>query len=130
LLDAPDSDSDQKEIDIKKVVHDSSSSSESEEQGCGFEGGEDEMSELDCNDAQVDEKKFTRTVSENNVPQLKLSRRAKTGEINVVFEYSQPSEAYYHTVKALLMQYLDGEEQESLDVMSLADHICERASIG
>ena len=41
-----------------------------------------------------------------------------------------PSEAYYHSVKALLGQYIDGEEGEKFDLPGLADHICERASIG
>lgn len=48
----------------------------------------------------------------------------------VEFDYAEPSEAYYHTIKALLAQYLDGEEGEDLDLMGLADHICERVSIG
>ena len=41
-----------------------------------------------------------------------------------------PSEAYYHSIKALLALYIDGEEAEEADMMGLADHICERASIG
>jgi len=48
----------------------------------------------------------------------------------VEFDYAEPNEAYYHTIKALLTQYLDGEEAEELDLMGLADHICERVSIG
>lgn len=44
LLDAP-SDSDNNEIDIKKIVQDTSSSDE-EAYDDGFEGGEDEMSEM------------------------------------------------------------------------------------
>lgn len=116
---APDS-SDQDEIDLRKVVQDSDSednqnASEEEE---GFEGGEDEMEEnaeggesemsdeealLDFNKEFVDkaEKKFVESM-ENNIPALTLARRAKKDEINVIFEYSQPSEAYYHTIKALL----------------------------
>ena len=41
-----------------------------------------------------------------------------------------PSEAYYHSIKALLNQYIDGEDGEEMDYMNMADHICERASIG
>ena len=58
------------------------------------------------------------------------TRKPVKDEIEVSFEYVQPSEAYYHQVKALLTRYLDGEEAESLDLIALADHICERASIG
>lgn len=98
------------------------------------EAGESEMSEealLDFNQTHLEnaENKFVKSV-ENNIPQLKLARKAQKGEITVTFDYSQPSEAYYHTIKALLAQYLDGEEQEALDTISLADHICSRASIG
>lgn len=56
--------------------------------------------------------------------------KAKKGEIAVDFQYVMPSEAYYHSIKALLNQYIDGEEAETIDTMGLADHICERASIG
>jgi hypothetical protein len=48
----------------------------------------------------------------------------------VEFEYQQHSEAYYHTVKAFIANYLDGEESENLDVVGFADYICSRASIG
>lgn len=41
-----------------------------------------------------------------------------------------PCEAYYHSVKALLNQYVDGEAGEEMDYMNMADYICERASIG
>lgn len=61
---------------------------------------------------------------------LSTGRKPQKGEIVVEFDYAEPSEAYYHTVKALLAQYLDGEEAEDLDLMGLADHICERVSIG
>ena len=98
--------------------------SEEGEDELDSEGGESELSEealMDFNQKHVEnaDKKFTKSV-ENNVPALLTTRK----------EYSQPSEAYYHTIKALLSQYLDGEEQENLDTISLADHICERASIG
>lgn len=46
------------------------------------------------------------------------------------FQYVQPSEAYYHSVKALLAQYIDTTESDKVELMKLADHICERASIG
>jgi len=42
----------------------------------------------------------------------------------------QPTPAYYHSVKALLNQYIDAPEAEKFDFVGLADHICERASIG
>lgn len=108
--------------------------SEEGEDELDSEGGESELSEealMDFNQKHVEnaDKKFTKSV-ENNVPALLTTRKAQKGEITVTFEYSQPSEAYYHTIKALLSQYLDGEEQENLDTISLADHICERASIG
>ena len=46
------------------------------------------------------------------------------------FEYVTPSEPYYQIVRAFLMQYLDGVEQEQLNISDMADHILERASIG
>lgn len=73
--------------------------------------------------------KFERKVV-NNIPTLQTRRKPQKGEIVVEFDYVEPNEAYYHTIKALLVQYLDGEEAEELDLMGLADHICERASIG
>ena len=50
--------------------------------------------------------------------------------MEVEFEYVAPCEPYYHIVRTLLTQYLDGPEQENLDISSMADHILERASIG
>ena len=50
--------------------------------------------------------------------------------MEVDFEYVVPSEAYYHSVKALLSQYIDAPDADSVDLMGLADHICERISIG
>ena len=50
--------------------------------------------------------------------------------LEVDFEYVAPSEAYYHIVRQLLLQYLDGPQQEKLDISAMADHILERASIG
>lgn len=41
-----------------------------------------------------------------------------------------PSEAYYHSVRALLNQYLDGEDNEQLDVSGLADQVVNTISIG
>ena len=41
--------------------------------------------------------------------------------VDVEFELVVPSEAYYHSVRALLTQYLDGEENESLDISGLSD---------
>ena len=76
------------------------------------------------------DQKYNLEAASSKVPTIQSSRQAGKGEITVTFEYSEPNQAYYHTVKALLNQYLDGEQQEDLDVMSLADHICERASIG
>ncbi|CDW91073.1 UNKNOWN [Stylonychia lemnae] len=55
----------------------------------------------------------------------------KKGEvINVEFELVLPCETYYHTVRALLSQYLDGEEQEKLDLSGLADLVVSCISIG
>ena len=56
--------------------------------------------------------------------------KSKKGEIEVDFQYVQPCEAYYHSIKALLNQYIDGEEGEQMDLMGMSDHICERVSIG
>jgi hypothetical protein len=58
------------------------------------------------------------------------SREVRNNEVQVNFELVQPSEAYYHQVKALILKYLDGEEADSLDIIPMTEHICERASIG
>jgi len=50
--------------------------------------------------------------------------------VKVEFELVSPSEPYFHIVKTLLNQYLDGVEQEHLDLSGMADNIVERASIG
>ena len=50
--------------------------------------------------------------------------------LTIDFEYVTPSEPYFHIARTLLAQYLDGKEQEVLDISSLTDHILERASIG
>ncbi len=49
----------------------------------------------------------------------KKSKNSKV--IDVEFELVIPSEAYYHSVRALLNQYLDGEEGEELDISGLSD---------
>ena len=54
----------------------------------------------------------------------------KSKIIDVEFELVLPSEAYYHSVRALLNQYLDGEENEMLDVSGLADQVVSTVSIG
>jgi phage terminase Nu1 subunit (DNA packaging protein) len=63
-------------------------------------------------------------------PDVVKTRDVKSGEVEVNFELVQPSEAYYHQVKALILRYLDGAEADELDVIPMADHICERVSIG
>jgi hypothetical protein len=50
--------------------------------------------------------------------------------MEVDFEYVSPSEPYFHIVRTLLNQYLDGEEQEQLNISEMADTILIRASIG
>jgi hypothetical protein len=50
--------------------------------------------------------------------------------IDVDFELVLPNEAYYHSVRALLNQYLDGEENEQLDVSGLSDQVVSTVSIG
>ena len=57
-------------------------------------------------------------------------RKPEKGEIAVIFEYVEPSPAYYHSVKALMNACLDGEAQTKLDYIGLTDHILERRSIG
>lgn len=101
--------SDSDEIDLKKVVPDSSSDDEdygAEEEGgeseMMAEGGESEMSEEDGEESEMSEealmdfnqkhvenaeKKFVRTI-ENSVPSLQTTRKAQKGEITVTFEYS------------------------------------------
>ena len=50
--------------------------------------------------------------------------------MDVDFEYVAPCEPFYHIVRTFLAQYLDGPDQENLDISAMADHILERASIG
>lgn len=60
----------------------------------------------------------------------KGKKKEKKGEIEVDFQYVVPNGAYYHTIKALLNQFIDAPDQNNVDLTSLADHICERTSIG
>lgn len=57
-------------------------------------------------------------------------KKAGKGEIEVAFQYVVPSEAYYHSIKSLLNHYIDQADDENVDLQRLADHICERSSIG
>lgn len=50
--------------------------------------------------------------------------------MDVDFELVLPCEPYYATVRALLNQYLDGEEQETFDLSGLADEVINTVSIG
>lgn len=50
--------------------------------------------------------------------------------MDIDFEYVSPSEPYFHFVKTMLVNYLDGQEQESFNMSAMADYILERASIG
>ena len=54
----------------------------------------------------------------------------KSKVIDVEFELVLPSEAYYHSVRALLVSYLDGEENEQLDLSGLSDQVVSTISIG
>jgi len=65
-----------------------------------------------------------------SIREISNSKKPGKGEIEVDFQYVVPSEAYYHSIKGLLAQYIDGEEAEETDLTGLADHICERVSIG
>ena len=65
-----------------------------------------------------------------SIREISNNKKPEKGEIEVDFQYVVPSEAYYHSIKALLALYIDGEEAEEHDFMGMADHICERASIG
>jgi len=70
------------------------------------------------------------TSSKTNVRPVGKLRKPGKDEVEVELEYVQPSGAYYFAVKTFMQRYLDGEEMEKLDLAELADHICERASIG
>lgn len=59
-----------------------------------------------------------------------MGAQADKQVVQADFEYVAPSEPYFHIVRTLLNQYLDGVEQEKLDISSMTDHILERASIG
>jgi len=48
----------------------------------------------------------------------------------VDFEYVAPSEVYFHIVKTMIGMYLDGPQQDQLNLSAMSDHILERASIG
>lgn len=50
------------------------------------------------------------------VKKLNFAKKKQKGEVKVEFEYQEPSEAYYHALKGFLATYLDGEDQEKLDI--------------
>jgi hypothetical protein len=72
----------------------------------------------------------TKVTNAGTVREIVNNRKPGKDEIEVEFQYAAPNEAYYHSVKALLNQYVDVEDGEDVDYMKMADHICERASIG
>jgi hypothetical protein len=59
-----------------------------------------------------------------------LPEERHSGPADVEFDYVAPSEAYFHIIRTLLNSYLDGKEQEELNISAMSDHILERASIG
>lgn len=61
---------------------------------------------------------------------FRMLEKSDKDMVNVEFELVSPSEAYYHSVRALLNQYLDGEEGENLDLSGLADNVVNTISIG
>jgi len=72
----------------------------------------------------------TKMNSTGEIREIANTRKTGKNEIEVDFQYVVPSPAYYHSVKALLNQYVDGDEGDEMDYMGMADLICERASIG
>jgi protein BCP1 len=92
---------------------------------------DDESSELNFNLAKED-KAGKDQLQIKRYDEVKEIKEAKPGkdEVVVEFEYMSQSEAYFHTIRAFLSTYLDGEEAEKIDLVGLADHICERHSIG
>lgn len=50
--------------------------------------------------------------------------------MEVEFEYVTPCEPYYHIVRVMLGHYLEGKDQEKLDISAMSDYLLERASIG
>ena len=89
-------------------------------------GDEEEEDNAQININQVEDKHKKKLLDTLGETEDKLEK----GKVNVDFEYAAPSEPYFHIVKALLNQYLDGEEQDKLDLSSMSDHLLERASIG
>jgi hypothetical protein len=66
----------------------------------------------------------------DNMGKTAIPDAKNSGPAEIEFEYVAPSEAYFHIVRALLNSYLDGKDQEELNLSAMSDHILERASIG
>lgn len=84
----------------------------------------------DSDEEEKEPRKDVSSLVKTNPDFIKMNDAKGNNEIEVFFELVHPSEAYYHQIKALLMKYLDGQEAEDLDIISLTEHICERISIG
>ena len=68
--------------------------------------------------------------SEAGIDLFNTTSKGGKDDVDVEFELVIPHEAYYHSVRAHLGQYLDGEDQESLDLSGLANNVVECVSIG
>jgi len=91
------------------------------------EDDDEEESKLPVKKSQEEEVDDEDEEAQENL--FKVDKK-KSKTIDVEFELVLPSEAYYHSVRALLSQYLDGEENEKLDLSGLADQVVSTVSIG
>ena len=78
--------------------------------------------------AQINEVNLAKDTKD--IMDLNKTKEDKAGKVKVEFEYVTPSEPYFHIVRTLLNQFLDGEAQEKLDISGMADNVLDRASIG
>ena len=63
-----------------------------------FEMSEDDLIDVNAKPDQKIENKFKLT-KQNNIPTLETQRLANKNEIKVNFEYAEPDEVYYHSIK-------------------------------
>lgn len=101
-------------------------------------GGENKRQKVDVDDALelAQQNMETQEKLDRNLKDLQKNfndideKVSKSQKVKVDFEMVSPSEPFFHIVRIMLIQYLDGEQQEELNVSGMADNIVERASIG
>uniref|UniRef100_A0A0G4HUC5 Protein BCCIP homolog n=1 Tax=Chromera velia CCMP2878 TaxID=1169474 RepID=A0A0G4HUC5_9ALVE len=113
-------------------VEDEEEQEESEEEEGEFEGdgdGDEAMDEDEDDEDEDEEEEEDEDMDDEDEDGEEEEEEERGGEEAIAcdFDFSDPSEKYFHSVKALVGGLLDGKE---FNVSELADSICEQGNIG